>query len=167
MARRSWKHFLDQADKQTLEGLYVAHGVATDQLRRDPATLSVITRTFNQLTGRDDSSSDLLSYMMNRRKEADWPRLGSAAKRFEPVTELLTDEQLEALRRIYVTMDIPSDQYMCRNTLARRIADMFEASTGVRISAQVLVAVIVAKRKRGLWVRIRGAFGDLDQALGA
>ena len=167
MARRSWKHFMDLADKQTLEGLYVAHGVATDQLRRDPATLSVITRTFNQLTGRDDSSGDLLSYMMNRRKEADWPKLGSSAKRFAPVTELLTDEQLEAVRRIYVTMDIPSDQYMCRTTLARRIADMFEASTGVRISAQVLVAVIVAKRKRGLWVRIRDAFGDLDQALGA
>jgi hypothetical protein len=166
MARRSWKHFLDQADKQTLEGLYVAHGVATDQLRRDPTTLSVITRTFNQLTGRDDSSSDLLSYMMNRRKEADWPCLGSSAKRFEPVTELLTDEQLEALRRIYITMDIPSDQYMCRNALARRIADLFHASTRAKVSPQVLVAVIVAKRKRGLWVRIRDAFGDLDQALG-
>jgi hypothetical protein len=167
MTGRGWKSFLDPADKDTLEGLYLTHAVATDQLRRDPETLSVITRTFNQLTGRNDSSSDLLSYMMNRRKGADWPRLGSAAKQFEPVTDTLTDEQLEALRRIYVTMDIPSDQYVCRATLAKQIADSFESITGTRIAAQILVAVIVAKRKRGVWVRIRDAFGDLDQVLGA
>jgi hypothetical protein len=167
MARRSWKYFLDPADKQTLEGLYVNECVATDQLRRDPATLARITRTFNQLTGRDDSSSDLLAYMINRRKEKDWPRLEGNAKRFEPVTDLLTDEQLEVLRGIYVTLDVPSDQYICRVQLGRRIADLFHASTSARFPAQLLVAVIVAKRKRGLWVRIRGVFDDLDQALGA
>lgn len=165
MERRSWKHFLDPADKEILEGLYLTHCVATDQLRRDPRTLTIITRTFNQMTGRDESSNDLLSYMMNRRKDADWPRLGNQAKRFEPVTELLTEAQLEVLRHIYVTMDIPSDQYVCRATLSHRIADLFQAGTGVSVSPQTLVAIIVAKRKRGVWVRIRDAFGDLGQVL--
>jgi hypothetical protein len=167
MARRQWKYFLDPADKQTLEDLYVAQGVATDQLRRDHATLVIIARTFNQMTGRDDSTSDLLGYMINRRKEKDWPRLGDRAKKFPPVTQLLTDDQLEVLRDIYITLDVPSDQYICRVSLAKRIADLFHSRTGVRVSPNLLVAVIVAKRKRGVWVRIREAFDDLDEALGA
>jgi hypothetical protein len=157
------KDLLDpDVEKPVLEQLYLAHGVATDQLRRVPQVLLEMTQSFNHITGRDFDSAILLRYMINRRKRKDWPTLGATARRFDSVLDELTAAQTETLRQVYLELDIPSDEFLFRVELTRKIESRFRGLTGVRIPGYTLVAVIVAKRKRGLWVRIRDeGFGDI------
>src|SRR5690606_5116501 len=120
-------------------------------------------------TGHDFDAGTLLRYMINRRKNKDWPTLGDRARRFEPVTDQLTDTQLEVLRDIYVNLDIPSDEFLFRPDLIRTIERQFASRAGVVIQGFILVAAIMAKRKRGLWVCIRegvardAAFSDINE----
>jgi len=168
--KQSLKSLLDrQTEKPILEALYIQHGVASDQLRRDPAALASITATFNRLTSRDLDQGTLLRYIFNRRKNdgGDWPNLGSRAKKFQPVGELLTPAQIEVLRQIYEKLDIPSDEFLFQPKLTNEIAQQFMAATGEAVSPSLLVALIVSKRKRGEWCRIReqvdAAFSDIDE----
>lgn len=169
MARKtSLKDMLDrETEKPVLEQLYVHYGVATDQLRRVPEVLNSIAAAFNRIASRDIGASELLRYMINRRKNdgGDWPKLGAKAEKFPPVGSLLTDADIEALRQIYQTMDLTSDELLFRPRMASELADKFEAATGKRIAGSLLVAVIVAKRKRGEWLKIRetapAAFSDI------
>jgi hypothetical protein len=151
-------------EKPVLEQLYLAHGVATDQLRRVPQVLLEITQSFNHVAGRDLDPALLLRYMINRRKQKDWPTLGAAARKFDSVLDEFTPSQIETLRQIYLELDVPSDEFLFRVELTRAIENRFRGLTGVRIAGYTLVAAIVAKRKRGLWVRIRDeGFGDIGQ----
>jgi len=163
--KQSIKYLLDaDTEKPILEQLYIAHGVATDQLRRERHTLFQIRDSFNHLTSRDLDADTLLRYMFNRRKQADWPKLGDRAKKLESVLNELTAPQLAALKQIYLDLDIPSDEFLFDQKRTREIADRFQRFTGTSIRGYVLVAVIVAKRKRGLWVRIReDAFSDIAE----
>lgn len=161
----SLKDLLDrEVEKPILEELYIRHGVTVDQLRtREPQTLHEIVAAFNRMTSRDFSTNRILRYMMNRRKQADWPTLGKKAKKFESLTNLLTSSQLAVLKQIYFDLDTPSDELLFKPTMRQEISKRFEGLTGIRYSGDKLVAVIMAKRKRGLWIRIREAFGDIAQ----
>lgn len=160
--KRAIKDLLNEMEKPILKKLYVTHGVATGQLRRDYATLLAITAAFNRLTSRNDDPDTLLRYMFNRRKQKDWPRLGKKAKKFESVLNLLTDSELAHLRHIYIDLDIASDNLLFSSETMDRISHRFEGLTGKCIPGHILVAVIFAKRKRGLWIRIREEFGDME-----
>ncbi len=151
-------------EKPVLEQLYLAHGVATDQLRRVPHVLLEITGSFNHITGRGLEPGVLLRYMINRRKQKDWPTLGTTARKFESVSDEFTPPQMEILRQIYLELDVPSDEFLFKVDLTREIENRFRGLSGVRIPGYTLVAAIVAKRKRGLWVKIREeGFGDIAQ----
>jgi len=152
-----------EIEKPVLEQLYIAHGVATDQLRRDPETLCQITDAFNHITGQRYDSSTLLRYMINRRKQSDWPRLGTRATKFDSVLNLLSPDQIAVLRQIYLELDIPSDQFLYEPQLIRDIANRFTGLSGTSVPGTTLVAVIIAKRKRGLWVKIREPFVDIEE----
>lgn len=162
--RQSLKDLLDHFERPILEGFYIQQGVAVDQLRtRKPQTLHEIVAAFNRMTGRDFSTNLLLRYMMNRRKQADWPKLGKKAEKFEPLTNLLTSFQLAVLKQIYFDLDTPSDELLFKPTIRQEISKRFEGLTGIRYSSDKLMAVIIAKRKRGLWIKLREAFGDIAQ----
>lgn len=162
-ARKPIKDLLDpEVEKPVLERLYVNFGVATDQLRRTPETLAQITSVFNRLTSRNLDSKMLLRYMINRRKAKDWPRLGTAARKLESVLNLLNDSQLDVLRKIYLDLDVPSDELLFDPKLMQTIAKRFEGLSGTRINGPILISAIVAKRKRGLWVKIREPFADIE-----
>lgn len=155
------KDWLNNEEKTALEEIYMQFGVATDQLRRTPQTLRDITDLFNQITSHNLNSNELLRYMFNRRKAKDWPRLGTSAKKFESVLNSMNSSQIETLKQIYFELDEPSDEFLFKPELMRKIARRFEGLTGAKISSSILVAVIVAKRKRGLWVKIREPFADI------
>ena len=108
-----------EVEKPVLEQLYLAHGVATDQLRRAPQVLMEITDGFNHITGRDIDPGLLLRYMFNRRKASDWPKLGPKARKFGSVLHELTPPQLEFLRQIYLELDIPSDEFLFKTSIFR------------------------------------------------
>ena len=75
---------------------------------------------------------------------------------------LLTSAQLEALKQIYLDLDVPSDEFLFEPNLMREVARRFQGLTGTRYNSSILIASIVAKRKRGLWVKIREPFADIE-----
>lgn len=166
---------LTPAFKQALEGFYVYHAVPTDQLKRQRGVLRMITDAFNGVCDTRYEPDLLLRYMINRRKNSDWPRLAERARRFESPVSLLTDHQLTVLEDIYVRLDITSDEYLYGAEFSRMLVAEFGKRTAVIMPGPTLVAVIVAKRKRGEWVTIReevekenkaasGAFTDIEEA---
>jgi hypothetical protein len=173
MARRTpIKDLLDrELEKPTLEKLYVSYRVATDQLRRCPDVLRAIADGFERIASRRIDTGTLLRYMLNRRKESDWPKLGANAKRFSTsMLDLLPANLVDTLKRIYVAIDIPLDEYLFRRKLVAEIERRYGAETRTGESGDVLVAVMIAFRKRGLWPTIREAtpeklrpFGDIEE----
>lgn len=166
--KKSIKDLLDrETEKPVLESLYVHYGVASDQLRRAPDVLAALTNSFNAIVSGDFGPSTILRYILNRRKKADWPRLGPQARKFKSVKELLTDSDLAALGQIYVEMDETSDELLLRPKAQRELARRFTALTGKQVPADLLIAAIFAKRKRGEWVKLRepapAAFADIDE----
>lgn len=169
--RRSIKDLLDAVEKRTLEKLYLTYRVATDQLRRCPEVLQAIADGFERITSRRIDAGTLLRYMFNRRKEADWPKLGEKAKRFSTsLLDLLPSSLVEVLKRVYVAIDIPLDEYLFRRKLVTEIERRYAIESGFSETGDVLVAVMVAFRKRGLWPTIREAtseklhpFADIEE----
>jgi len=169
--RKRIKDLLDVTEKAALEKLYLAYRVATDQLRRCPEVLRAIADGFERAVSRRIDVGTLLRYMLNRRKEADWPRLGAKAKRFSTsMLDLLPIELVDILKRIYVSIDIPLDEYLFRRKLVAEIERRYAAEAHSAESGDVLVAVMIAYRKRGLWPTIREAtpeklrpFADIDE----
>ena len=163
MKKTPIKDLLDRkVEKPVLERLYIEHGVATGQLRRNPETLRAITVQFNRSTGKNYEQGTLLCYMFNRRKAKDWPRLGPKAKKFPSVLNLLSPADLETLKQIYSDLDITSDNFLFEPKLVQRIVRRFQKQTGKKVSGYILVGIIIAKRKRGLWIRIREPFADIE-----
>ncbi len=166
--RRTVLHDLLTLDqKASLEAIYLAKEVATDQLRRAPNALADIVDAFHAATGRTDiDAALLLRYMFNRRKAKDWPRLCGHAQRFKPVANVLSPCEQAQLKTIYESLDITSDDLLFSAGLIRRIAQQFRVATGKVVLGSILIAVIVAKRRRGDWVRIRTGdvpFADIAQ----
>jgi len=165
--RTALMYLLSPDEKESLKAIYLSKEVASDQLRRAPSVLAEILEAFWMATGRTEIDAGLLlRYIFNRRKNNDWPRLGSRASRFAPVETMLTSTQLVALQRIYESMDTTSDTLLFSTGLMRRVASMFREATGAVVAGSVLVAVIVAKRKRGEWVCIRtgpSEFADIAE----
>ena len=131
MKMKKIKDLLDvEVEKPVLEGLYLEAGVETDQLRRDPKTLYAISDAFNRITSHNIEASTLLRYMLNRRKQKDWPRLSKNAKKFESVLNLLTDNELKILRQIYISLDLTSDEFLFDPDKIRYIERKFEGLSG-------------------------------------
>jgi hypothetical protein len=170
--RKPIKDLLDPIlEKPVLEKLYLSYRVATDQLRRCPEVLQAIADGFERITSRRIDAGTLLRYMLNRRKDSDWPKLGDNAKRFgTSLLDLLPEGFVNTLKRIYVAIDIPLDEYLFRRKLVTELERQYAAETGSSESGNVLVAVMMAYRKRGLWPTIREAtaerlrpFADIEE----
>jgi hypothetical protein len=140
---------LKPEDKSCLEELYLHYAVPTDQLKRNSIVLGRITAAFNRLTGRDDEAAELLRYMINRRKNADWPRLENRAKRFSSAMKELLDGEVHVLVGAYVGIDVPLDEYLLRDDLGARLAEGFTRATKRTLPTSILVAALMAYRKRG------------------
>lgn len=153
-------------EKPILEALYITEAAATDQLKRDPEALRRITNGFNRITSRDYDADVLLRYMINRRKNTDWPCLGERAKKFDPLRDVLSSNELEVLKNIYVGLDITSDTFLYEPSLMSQVASRFQGVAARFVAGSILVGVIMACRKRGMWPKLRTAFGDMNQIVG-
>lgn len=141
---------LNPEEKSCLEALYNYYAIPTDQLRRNHVVLGRITVTFHRITGRDEDASEILRYMINRRKNKDWACLGERARRFPPALRELLDGEIGVLSDIYEAINIPLDEYLLRNELTRQLAAAFTARAKRFVPAATLVAALMARRKRGL-----------------
>jgi hypothetical protein len=104
--------------------------------------------------------------MINRRKQADWVRLGLKAKKFENLYNYLPESEVGILKSVYLSLDLPSDEFLFIPSRLLELANRFAALSGRRVPGHVLLGVIVARRKRGEWPKIRTAWGDIGDAIG-
>lgn len=141
---------LSPEDKCCLEELYLHHAVPTDQLRRNPVVLGRICAAFRRISSCEAETPEVLRYMINRRKNKQWPRLGERARRFPPAVRELLDGEIDVLIAVYESIDIPLDEYLLRDKLPHRLASSFAEKTGRVVRAPTLVAALMAHRKRGL-----------------
>jgi hypothetical protein len=161
------KDLLDRkSEKPLLEAIYSYHGVALDQLKRVPQVLRMITNTFNRVASRSYEPSLLHRYMVNRRKGTDWVRLGAKARKFENLYNFLPEHEVTILKSVYLSLDLPSDEFLFIPSRMLELAHRFAAISRRRVAGQVLLGVIVARRKRGEWPKIRTAWGDIPDVLG-
>jgi hypothetical protein len=158
------KDLLNAQEKKSLEQIYKSYKVPTDQLRRCPDVLRAIASAFERVESRRIEPSTLLRYMFNRRKLKDWPKLGQRAQKFESLLHLLPLPQLTALEKIYERFRQPVDNYQFRPTLMRELAVEFRKVTGVDEDGEVLVTVMTARRKRGLWPALFEELSDSEKA---
>jgi hypothetical protein len=142
-------------EKHCLEELYLHHGIATDQLRRVPVVINSITAAFNRMTGRDFDAATLHRYMVNRRKNKDWPCLGTRARKFPSVLSDFTHDELAILESLYVDFNKTSDELLFSPKTAKTLADLFAKKAGRIVPGHMVVAAIFQKRKRGVWACIR------------
>lgn len=153
-----------ETEKPVLEQLYIDHAVPSGQLRRDSKTLTAITTTFNRIASRDLDEGTLLRYIFNRRKQRDWPRLESRAKKFTSAVHFVAAEHEPILQKIYEQLDESSDDILFDKSVIRTLAQRFHEETDTFVSGPHIVAFIFAKRKRGEWVKTRKtAFSDIDE----
>lgn len=141
---------LNLQDKLCLEELYLHYAIPTDQLDRNRVVLGRIAAAFRRLTGQDGDAKEILRYMINRRENKDWPRLGERARRFPAALKELLDGEIGILSNIYTTINLPLDEYLLRDDLPRELTDTFTSRTGRFLPASTLVAAMIAHRKRGL-----------------
>ena len=146
---------LNADELDVLEGFYLHFAVPTDQLKRNPVVLGRIVASFNRMTGRDDSTAELLRYMINRRKNKKWPKLGDRAKKFESALGAIREvDGVGLLCAEYSRSGIPLDEYLFRPSLANDLARSFAQKVSTVFPAQTLVAALMALRKRGLLPRV-------------
>lgn len=146
---------LTAEQKLCLEELYLHYAVATDQLRRAPAVLNKIAAAFCGMTGIDADPPELLRYMMNRRKNGDWPCLGARARRFPQAVRALTEHQLSLLKDSYVELDVTSDEILLQPAFAKRFCALFAQRAGAILPAHTLIPALFQLRKRGQLPTIR------------
>lgn len=162
--RISYDHLLNPSEKEILENAYLEIGVAIDQLKRDMASLDRLHRIFMTFTGRQDIDKDLLiRYMLNRRKQQLWVRLGSSAQRFASAVKSV-GSGLSALVSTYVDAGVPLDHYLSSPALVRDLATKYKLMTRDDQLAYTLVAALMSLRKRGVLPTIENAaFSDIRE----
>jgi hypothetical protein len=166
-AKRPIKDLLDADEKRALEAIYKSFRVPTDQLRRASDVLLAIAAAFERSTSRRIETGILLRYMFNRRKDKDWPKLGRRAEKFPSMLNLLPPDQIAVLEKAYEQIGRPVDEYQFRPALARDLAERFTRATGLVEDAEVLAAVMTARRKRGIWPALfEENVGEKDRPFG-
>jgi len=83
---------LSPHEKRTLELLYLDKGVPRDQYKERPEELLELVDDFNHLTGRVDTADEILRYIINRQKNAQWV-VFDGNHRTSPKHEELTADQ--------------------------------------------------------------------------
>lgn len=163
---------LNPAEHKTLAGLYVQENIATDRYMHRRRELQALTRTFNALTGRDDTAEEILHYMQSKRRHAGkWPTLGDGYQRLPVVMGNLIDAKHgEVLVGIYVRLLHGPESFMHDRALGHKLEQAFVDATHVRVSAYVLATALLELRKAGTLPRLPGQprrqkpFSDFDEA---
>ena len=159
-------------EEALLKHLYAERRIATDEYMRRPADLEDLVTTFNNLTGRKDSPTDLLHYMVTRRKKSQWVRLGEECLRnsSSQVIELTSDDFI-VLDEIYEDLQVGSDKLVFDEEVRDKFTKEFARRTKKIVPALILAATMVRRRKGGSLATLRPdntatpaiGFQDIDE----
>ena len=168
--RRSLR--LESSEDELLRTLYRDFNIPTDQYPQRPDDLTLLVSTWNSLTGRNELPPDVLHYMITKRKDGLWERLGrDAGKDFTPVAISFTKEEFGHLDAIHEEFQIASDNYALNSDAADRLQKEFARRSGRIIPAMILAAAMIGRRKAGALATLKPKssdegvpFADLDEA---
>ncbi len=151
---------LSSRHREILESLYLEFRIPSDQYQRRQQDLTRLVRRWNILTDRGDSPSQVLHYIITKRKNGDWVRLDGEHKRLKTMPEdFLSTEEWEILQDVYdkrvLNQGVGTDALAYDDDLARQIQREFSQRAGRAVRGSLLVAAIIAKRKRGEWTKLR------------
>jgi len=162
---------LQKDEDESLRALYREFDIPTDQYPHRPDDLQRLVSAWNQLTGRNESHSDVLHYMISRRKKGKWERLGrDAGEGFQRPQVAFTDEEIKHLDAIHEELQVASDNYAINPEAARRLQEEFARRTGRVIPPMMLAAAMISRRKAGALATLKPkpndqdlGFSDIDQ----
>lgn len=166
---------LAREDDALLRLLYLQWKIPTDQFARRPEDMDAFTKNWNNLAGRSDSSIELLHYIVTKRKNGQWVRLGEDHQEMpDRQHAALSGEDCMILDEIYEDLQIPSDRLVVDNEASTRFAQEFARRTGKIIPPIILSATMVTRRKNGELTTLKPknddgkdlGFKDIDQVSG-
>jgi hypothetical protein len=159
-----------------LKHLYLEFRIPSDQYKRRPQFLDRFVRRWNALAERHDSPGEILHFIVTKRKNGEWVTLDGDYERLESMPDdFLSAEGWDHLREVYesivIARDIGSDTLAFDEGLAREVGREFAKRVGRVVHVGLLFAAIMAKRKRGEWLKIGRdkhgkpeiGFDDIDQ----
>jgi hypothetical protein len=154
---------LQKDEDASLRALYREFHIPTDQYPHRPGDLQRLVAAWNQLTGRNESASDVLHYMINRRKQKKWERLGrDAGSDFQRPQVTFTDEEFQHLDAIHEELQVASDNYAINPDLAKRLQKEFARRTGRLVPPMTLAAEMISRRKAGALATLKPKAGGED-----
>lgn len=157
---------LQPEEDNLLRTLYKQFGVTSDRYPQYPEALRDFVETWSNLTGRQDSPSELLHYIFTQRKRGLWVKLGRSPKTKYAPTEMFacrfTDEDFEHLDDIYEELQIASDNFALDDELGEKLTKEFARRTGKIVPTLVLCATMITRRKGGALTTLRPKRDDDD-----
>lgn len=152
-------------ESEVLRSLYREFNIPTDQYPHRPQDLLRLVSTWNELTGRHEAASDVLHYMVTRRKKGQWERLGwNAGSDFVPPTVEFSDDELGHLDAIHEELQIASDNYALNPEFAGRLQKEFARRAGRIVPAMILAAAMIGRRKAGSLATLKPQSDGQDMA---
>ena len=150
-------------EDEVLRTLYREFDIPTDQYPQRPDDLMRLTEGWNSLTGRREVGPDLLHYMITRRKEGKWEKLGrNAGGDYSRQRVALSPEELATLDAIHEQLQIASDQFALNAELADTLQQEFAKRSGRIVPAMVLAAEMITRRKAGALATLKPKADDRD-----
>lgn len=158
-------------EKAALEALYVEFNIPTDQYPHRPGDLETLVRSWNDICDRSENSSDVLHYMITRRKKKQWVTLGREnCERLQGIAAGLTDEELHHLDAIHEELQVASDNFALNSELSEKLKKEFAKRTGRIYPGMLLAATMIRRRKAGALATLKpqkcdsaAPFADIDQ----
>tara|TARA_R110002095_G_scaffold215553_1_gene210108 strand:+ start:2053 stop:2550 length:498 start_codon:yes stop_codon:yes gene_type:complete len=150
-------------EDEALRALYLEYNIPSDQYIQRPDDLKLLVDSWNCLTSREETPTDILHYILNRRKQGKWEKLGRAAgKDFVRPRLAFTDEELAVLDEIHEELQIASDRFALDSELAQTLQQEFAKRTSRIVPAMILAAEMINRRKSGALATLKPKSGDED-----
>jgi hypothetical protein len=158
-------------EEALLRTLYREFDIPSDQYPQRPDDLERLVVTWNSLTGRTEAAPDVLHFMISKRKQGKWERLGREGRtQSAGLPFAFTDADLKHLDAIHEELQIASDNFALNSDAAKKLQEEFARRTGRVVPPMILAARMIHRRKIGALATLKPksdeqdlGFSDIDQ----
>jgi len=162
---------LNSFEDGTLKWLYLVRRIPVDRYDHRPSDLRELTRDFNGLTDRQDSSDEILHYMRTMRKKRLWVRFDGNHLRLSAIIgDKVAADKVPVLCKIYSEIGLGLDNYSYYREKLTELEKCFFEETGIKCQGPILVGALTELRKAGVLPKVgptdKGEFNDFDAAEG-
>jgi len=157
---------LSPDEDSLLRYLYRQYRIPIEQFLQRPNDLSEFVELWNRATSRNDTADELIHYMMTRRKDSrrgGWVTFKGKHQRVRsPGNSVLTPDEWSYIVDILQERRVTADNLATDHSLAQELNKRFALKFGRTIPISLLVASVIAKRKRGTLPKLGRKDDDQD-----